>query len=128
LHVSGGDLNLDLDQAVRIGNELVLSRDVSAVTVGSNLVTPLILRAGYEYMRITNEGNVGIGTTAPTEKLEVVGNIKVGNATIRSGSGSPEGVVTGNVGDLFLRTDGSAGSALYVKESGSGTNTGWIAK
>jgi hypothetical protein len=72
--------------------------------------------------------NVGIGTTAPTEKLEVVGNIKVGNATIRSGTGSPEGVVTGNVGDMYLRTDGGAGSTLYIKESGNATNTGWAAK
>lgn len=48
-------------------------------------------------------------------------------ASIRSGSGSPEGVVTANVGSLFLRTDGGAGTTLYVKESGTG-NTGWVAK
>jgi hypothetical protein len=33
-------------------------------------------------MRITNTGNVGIGTSTPTEKLEVNGNLKVnGNIT-----------------------------------------------
>lgn len=42
-------------------------------------------------------------------------------------TGSPEGVLTGRVGDLALRTDGGAGSVLYVKESGTG-NTGWAAK
>ena len=42
------------------------------------------------------------------------------------GSGSPEGVVTGKVGDLYTDTSGSAGSTLYVKESGVG-NTGWSA-
>jgi hypothetical protein len=44
-----------------------------------------------------------------------------------SGSGSPEGVVAAPVGSLYSRTDGGAGTTLYVKESGS-ANTGWIAK
>ena len=33
-----------------------------------------------ERMRITNSGNVGIGITNPTHKLEVVGNLKIGLA------------------------------------------------
>lgn len=44
-----------------------------------------------------------------------------------AGSGSPETVVTAPVGSLYSRTDGGAGTTLYVKESGSG-NTGWAAK
>ncbi|GEM_PF-6663697 len=79
-------------------------------------------------MGISNNGNVGIGTTTPGEKLEVNGNIKLGGATVRSGTGGPNNTVTGNVGDLYLRTDGGSGSTLYVKESGNGTNTGWTAK
>lgn len=52
----------------------------------------------------------------------------VNNAcVIRSGSGSPESAVTGNVCDLYLRTDGGAATTLYVKESGTG-NTGWVGK
>jgi len=47
-------------------------------------------------------------------------------ATISSGSGSPEGVVTASVGSLYLRTNGSAGTIIYEKASGSG-NTGWQA-
>jgi hypothetical protein len=47
--------------------------------------------------------------------------------TITSGTGSPEGVVTAPVGSLFLRTNGGAGTTLYIKESGTG-NTGWAAK
>src|SRR5690606_11332749 len=54
------------------------------------------------------------------------GTVRVqGGGTIRSGTGDPENVVTGSVGDLFLRTDGGSGTTLYVKESGTGTNTGW---
>lgn len=45
----------------------------------------------YERMRISSSGNVGIGTTAPSAKLDVVGNIKL------SGSGAsitfPDGTV-----------------------------------
>jgi hypothetical protein len=45
----------------------------------------------------------------------------------RAGSGSPEGVVTAPIGARYSRTDGGAGTSLYVKESGVG-NTGWVAK
>lgn len=46
---------------------------------------------------------------------------------IMRGAGSPETVVTAPIGCLWLRTDGGAGTTLYVKESGSG-NTGWVGK
>lgn len=42
------------------------------------------------------------------------------------GAGSPEGVVTSNVGGIYQRTDGASGAAAYVKASGTG-NTGWAA-
>jgi hypothetical protein len=47
--------------------------------------------------------------------------------SIRSGSGSPQGIVIAPVGTLYLRSDGGAGTTLYVKEAGSG-NTGWVGK
>lgn len=47
---------------------------------------------------------------------------------IKFGAGSPEGVVTANRGCLYLRSDGGAGTTLYVKESGDGLKTGWAAK
>lgn len=42
------------------------------------------------------------------------------------GAGSPEGVVTAPVGSIYERSDGSFGTALYVKQTGAG-NTGWFA-
>ena len=45
----------------------------------------------------------------------------------RYGSGSPEGVVTAPIGAIYHRTDGGAGTSLYVKESGTG-DTGWSPK
>jgi hypothetical protein len=46
---------------------------------------------------------------------------------IFTGTGSPEGVVSADVGSTFHRTDGGTSTTLYVKESGTG-NTGWVAK
>lgn len=46
---------------------------------------------------------------------------------IHTGSGSPETNISAPVGSLYMRTDGGAGTSLYVKESGTG-NTGWTAK
>ena len=53
--------------------------------------------------------------------------VNASTVVITSGSGTPEGVVTGNVGSLYLRTNGGAGTSIYVKETGTG-NTGWVAK
>lgn len=50
-----------------------------------------------------------------------------GGSFIASGAGSPEGAITAPVGSLWMRSDGGAGTTLYVKETGSG-NTGWVAK
>jgi hypothetical protein len=48
-------------------------------------------------------------------------------ALILYGNGTPEGAVTAPRGALFTRSDGGAGTTLYIKESGTG-NTGWVAK
>ena len=45
-----------------------------------------------------------------------------------SAAGTPEGAVIADIGSMFTRTDGGAGTTLYVKESGNGISTGWIAK
>ena len=42
-----------------------------------------------------------------------------------TGSGSPEGVVTASPTRLYMDTSGTAGSILYVKQTGT-ADTGWI--
>lgn len=47
---------------------------------------------------------------------------------LKSGNGVPNNFVLGNIGDLYLNTAGGAATTLWVKESGAGTNTGWVGK
>lgn len=70
---------------------------------------------------LANDLDVG-GDVIITGQIELPGGV-----LILSGSGSPESAVTAPIGSTFHRTDGSAGTSLYVKESGTG-NTGWVAK
>lgn len=89
--------------------------------------TPFVINAA---------GRVGIGIAADASAATNLdsGGIKLNNvgatlsATISVGSGSPQGVVTANPGSLFLNLAGGANTTLYVKESGTATNTGWVAK
>jgi parallel beta-helix repeat protein len=50
-----------------------------------------------------------------------------GHRIDHTGPGTPEGVIHAAIGSIWRRTDGGAGTALYIKESGTG-NTGWVAK
>lgn len=70
-----------------------------------------------------------LGTTAKRITEIHVGKVRLNasNLGIFRGSGTPESVVTADVGSTFHRTDGGAGTSFYVKESGTG-NTGWVAK
>ena len=55
---------------------------------------------GNERLRITNSGRIGIGTSSPSEKLEVVGNLKVTNSGFFA-----SGIKVGN-------------NSIYITESG----------
>ena len=90
-------------------------------------------------MRLTDVGLLvdpgGLtAATMPTEAGDFVGSVNTttgfkigGSVQWTSGAGTPEAAVTAPVGSLFSRTDGGAGTTLYVKESGAG-NTGWVGK
>lgn len=77
-------------------------------------------------------GNV-TGIQKDTSDIVQVGDvagIRLGSSAgprVLNGTGSPETVVTAGLGSLYLRTDGGAGTSLYVKETGAG-NTGWVGK
>lgn len=47
---------------------------------------------------------------------------------IKTGSGDPNGSAVGSPGDMYTNASGGAGATLWIKESGAGTDTGWVAK
>ena len=57
----------------------------------------------------------------------VLTQLQLGDIIWARGAGSPEGVLTAPIGSHYSRSDGGAGTSLYVKESGAG-NTGWVGK
>lgn len=61
--------------------------------------------------------------------LQNSGGLAVQNsaAVILSGDDTPEGAKTAAVGSIYMRTNGGAGTSIYIKESGAG-NVGWVAK
>lgn len=59
------------------------------------------------------------------DNIELLSNF-THNARVLSGTGDPEGVVIGSVGDAFLRADGAPAATLYLKETGVGTVNGWV--
>ena len=87
-----------------VGKRLLLSSDGAAFTIGAALTG-----AGDFTATSLRTGNPTAGT----------------GSTWRSGAGSPNGAVIGNVGDLWSRTDGGVLTTLYVKEVGNGDNLGW---
>ena len=119
LHVKGNILvedNDSTDIVAQIGNSgddgwvNLYANGTSTAFIGSNAVSYL------------NGGNVGIGTTSPGEKLEVVGNIRtnVGNGSgfMLTGS-SASGLVRNNGTGLALRTNSI--DKLIIDNTGSVT-------
>jgi hypothetical protein len=87
----------------------------SAASVFSGTGAPIKFYPGYgaEQVRIQPNGNVGIGTTSPTARLD----IDADTIRIRRFAGVP-GPTDGNPGDVRLVADGSA-HYIYVKIDGS---------
>jgi hypothetical protein len=48
-----------------------------------------------------------------------------GGTTTYTGSGDPNGVQVGNVGDGWRQIDAGVYIREWIKTSGTGTNTGW---
>lgn len=68
---------------------------------------------------------------AATGDVSAVGKFVTGptlTVQILNGTGTPEGAVVADPGSLYLNRSGGAGTTLYVKQTGFGTNTGWVGK
>jgi len=98
--------------------------------------------AGISYDRVGHELHIAVpeGLSLlcdPTGTDVFSGDLKIREGVLKiagdsgptwsSAAGTPEGNLAAPIGSMYTRTDGGAGTTLYVKESGSG-NTGWVAK
>lgn len=119
----------------------IISNTANVITIGryNSLGVPT---AG-AFLSASGSYNYGVRTPVflgsadiPLSRVYVGEDIRLGYGAsggtqvryIKWGNGSPEGVVTANIGSLYLRLDGSTSTTLYVKTANNGSATGWTAK
>lgn len=68
---------------------------------------------GNEAMRITSNGDIGIGTTSPSEKLEVLGNIQLTNTGSNRSVMKLYATGTGEAGVYFDASNGDGAGSDY---------------
>jgi len=88
------------------------------VIIRTESTNKLFLDSGTSNVGIViSDGNVGIGTTSPGEKLEVNGDIKFGSQGVKISTGTvdPSG---GTDGDLYIRKNG-ANTKLCINVNGT---------
>ena len=120
LHVEGSsyfgsDMFTNTEGGIFFSGNVNYSSGIYSRNAGNDLV----LQAGnFERMRITSSGNVGIGTTSATEKLDVNGNVLVqGLLKLKPQTSEPTGVE----GAIYYNSttkkhygfDGTTWNALY---------------
>ncbi len=125
-------------EPARTGRVQMFDRaNVGFVIRGLNVLMETLQGSSFvptEVMRWTQAGNVGIGTSAPGQKLEVAGNVKIsggGNALVfpdgtvmtSAGAGTNGGTITGVTAGTGLTGGGTAGGVTLNIASGGITNT-----
>ena len=120
LTVVGGAIQLSGSTSSTAGIRVQTASGVATLTGinnDNNAYNPLAFYTGAtETMRISTAGNVGIGTTAPSQKLHVVGNALVSGAATVTGSTTVGGAlaVTGatTIGDALAVTGATTVTGL----------------
>jgi len=82
-----------------------------------------VFKVSSEWMTIKSGGKVGIGVSAPTDKLEVKGVVKAyttdSSKNIRVYGGNSANIIDSNNNDLYLRADGNSTKSIVLKKNGN---------
>lgn len=117
---------------VTIADKIVHSGDTNTAIRFPSADTVTVETSGAERLRVTSTGNVGIGTTAPSEKLSVTNNISATNLYVTSnGDTSTNGISGGfkhgglSSKSLVIEADpNNVGAATYMGFNVDGTERG----
>lgn len=90
-----------------------------------NVTAGTAISPAYQRMIISNNGNVGINTLTPTQKLEVNGNIKLSSAGRIGNTGNQVYLGTTPAYNVGIGT-GGASQKLEVNGNIKLTSAGWI--
>jgi hypothetical protein len=134
---SGLTLTTNVSKTVIVGNYTQSNVAPSVDVMTNNIVNSVFI--GYKDSSttnnvpgLTNVVSIGYNTIVTNNNQMALGNsshtslLLAQSRGIYWGSGVP--AIVANRGSLYLRTDGGAGSTMYVKEADDGASTGWAAK
>ncbi len=85
-------------------------------------------RTAPQFPRYTGDEHVLVWDEHETDHNDIADSIGGTTGLVLTGTGTPEAAVAAPVGTLYLDSAGTTSLTLYVKETGTDTNLGWVAK
>ncbi|MEP6725775.1 MAG: hypothetical protein ABJC98_08170, partial [Bacteroidota bacterium] len=108
------------------GNNLLVGTGTASKSVV--FMTGGTTQSTNERMRIDGSGNVGIGLTAPAQKLDISGNLKLSGAFMPGGTAGNAGEFLtssgAGVAPTWINASSYIGAAAWLKAGNAGTNSG----
>ncbi|HTE12317.1 MAG TPA: hypothetical protein VK645_15140, partial [Chitinophagaceae bacterium] len=124
-------IDMGINSSTNSQNIMGAANDAYLYTTGNNLLVgtgtaakSLVFMTGgttqstNERMRIDGSGNIGMGVTAPAQKLDINGNLKLSGAFMPAGD-------AGNAGE-FLTSNGSGTAPVWINASPFLSSVAWV--